>query len=468
MEGLARQESQLRQTVTGFTVTSEDHAMNRFWMALAAAGLMGTPAFAASPDPKDLAIPAVEMSRARELVRQLASEAYKEREHAQDELAKMGRLARPALSEALATDPSPEIRARTSRLLPRAETADLQARIDTFLADTEAKFVHDLPGWKLLRKNLDTKEVGFEKSARELYVEAIKVPANLEILAALELNPENAGRAIADRRITLFLQQNPGVYGRVQPGVSMTPRQPTLADVGVLLFAEMTIDGKHIPRSNQFGVTGAQFVQIAPSMQAIANPDSTPQGKAYRQIFIKWIDSRIAPDELNSVAWIANNFKNLKESGALLRRILTTEGVQGYAKGQALIFLLQRGKEELPTIRAQLKNDTPLQNKFQIAPNVMGDAQVRDIALALLLHNDGQDLKKFGFEFQQGMNVAQVAQTYWGYGFKSEEDRTAAHKKFLEYEAKKKDEPKKEDGKKDPSPPSVPAKSGTVPSGVEK
>ncbi len=66
----------------------------------------------------------------------------------------------------------------------------------------------------------------------------------------------------------------------------------------------------------------------------------------------------------------------------------------------------------------------------------MGDAQVRDIALALSLHNDGQDLKKFGFEFQAGFNVAQVAQTYWGYGFKSKEDRTAAHKKVLEYEAK--------------------------------
>ena len=169
------------------------------------------------------------------------------------------------------------------------------------------------------------------------------------------------------------------------------------------------------------------------------------------------------------MAWIANSFKTLKESGSLLRRIVSTEGVQGYAKGQALIFLLQRGKEELPTIRAQLKNETALNNgKIQIAPGVTIDTQVRDIALALLLHNDGQDLKKFGFEFQPGFNVAQVAQTYWGYGFKSEEDRTAAHKKFVEYEAKKKDEPKKEEGKKDPTPPSVPAKGGPAPGGVKK
>ena len=428
--------------------------MNRLWMALAIASL-ATPARAASPDPKDLAIPQVEMSKARELIRQLASESYKERETAQDELAKMGRLARPALGEAIATDPSPEIRARTSRLLPRAEAADLQARIDTFLADTESKFQHDLPGWTLLRKGLDTKEPGFEKSARELYVEAIKSAPNLEILTAMSVNPEQAGRAIADRRITLFLQQNPGIYGRVQPGMSATPKQPTLADVGVLLFAEMTVDAKHIPRSNQFGITASQFVQIASSMQAIANPDSTPQGKAYRQIFIKWIDSRTSPEDLNNIAWVASSFKTVKETGALLRRIVNTDGVQGYAKAQAMIFLLQRGKEEIPTIRAQLKNESALNTgKIPIAPGVTIDTQVRDIALAILLHNDGQDLKKFGFEFQPGFNMAQIAQSYWGYGFKSEEDRTAAHKKFVEYEAKKKDEPKKE------PPPSVPAKDG--------
>ena len=49
---------------------------------------------AASPDPKDLAIPPQELSQARELVQQLGSEVYREREEAQAELAKMGRLAR--------------------------------------------------------------------------------------------------------------------------------------------------------------------------------------------------------------------------------------------------------------------------------------------------------------------------------------------------------------------------------------
>src|SRR5947209_2864347 len=128
-------------------------AMNRLWAAALGWMLAAVPAGAASPDPKDLADPPQELSKARELVRQLGSEVFKEREAAQTELARMGRLARPALLDA-AADANPEVRARTTRLLPRAEAADLQARIDTFLADADGKFDHDLPGWAIVRKEV--------------------------------------------------------------------------------------------------------------------------------------------------------------------------------------------------------------------------------------------------------------------------------------------------------------------------
>src|SRR5262249_48299295 len=143
-----------------------------------------------------------------------------------------------------------------------------------------------------------------------------------------------------------------------------------------------------------------------------------------------------SPDDLNNIGWVASNLRQVKETAGLLRRIVTTDGVQPYAKAQALIFLSQRGGEdEFKFIRGQLKNDSALNNRMQIAPNVFIDSQIRDVALALLLHHDKQDLKKFGFEFQPGFNMAQVAVNYWGYGFQSDKERDAAHKKFAEYEA---------------------------------
>src|SRR6476661_3009451 len=110
--------------------------MNRFGLVLVAAELAASAAAAVSPDPRDLVVPAAEQARARELVRRLASDEFADREGAYRELARMGRLARPALAEAGA-DPSPEVRSRAARLLPRAEAEELKARVDTFLADAE-------------------------------------------------------------------------------------------------------------------------------------------------------------------------------------------------------------------------------------------------------------------------------------------------------------------------------------------
>ncbi|HEY2910736.1 MAG TPA: hypothetical protein VGI99_10845 [Gemmataceae bacterium] len=431
--------------------------MKRVWTIAALGCFAVLPARAASPDPRTLDVPAAELSKARELVRQLASEVYKEREQAQKDLAKMGRLARPVLSEALAKDPNPEVRARAARLLPRAESLDLQARIDTFLADTESKFHHDMPSWDLFRTEAATRTPASEKAARDLYVEAIKTPANLELLASLPLGTEPAGRATADRRLSLFLQQNPNAFGRFIPGGNTLPRQPTLADVAILLFAEIAIDEKDIPRSGPFSyVSASQFVQIAAAIQAVNKPDGTPQAAAYRQVFIRWLDTRTSPDTLTNVVWVASQFQQLKESTALLERVVRTDGVSGYSKAQGMIYLLQRGKDGLPAIKTQLKNDTNLGNgRIQIAKDVTIDTQVRDVAMALLLHSEGQDLKKFGFEFQPGFNIDNVRTTYWGYGFKSDADRTAAYNKYLAYEAGKKTAPKK-DAKTEVAPPPAP------------
>ncbi len=41
--------------------------------------------------------------------------------------------------------------ARCNALLPKANAEEFQARLDTFLADTEGKYEHSLPGWRQFR-----------------------------------------------------------------------------------------------------------------------------------------------------------------------------------------------------------------------------------------------------------------------------------------------------------------------------
>jgi len=419
--------------------------MNRLWamvVGLAAAG----PAGAVSPDPKDLAVPPQELSKARELVRKLGSPVFADRERAQDDLAKMGRLAKPALVEALAAEPKPEVRARSARLIPRAEAADLQARIDTFLADADLKFDHDLPAWAAFRK-----QVGADKAGRDLYVAMLKSQPNLDLLVALGTSDAEGGRAVADRRVSLYLQMNPHGFGNRFGVVAPTaqPRPPTIVDVATLLLGEATVAAKDIPRFAQFGFITGQFLQQPAAMAAINNPGGTPHAEPYKLILGRWLDTRTAADELTQIVHVTQNFRQMKETTPLLRRVVTTNGVMGYAKGQALMFLVQRNaKEEQPFLRGLLKDDTVVTAVF-LGNNPMGGAiqascQLRDVALAMLLTQNGQDMRAYGFEFPQGAQPNPQNIGYGSYAFTADEKRDAALKKWEAWEAA---QPKKDEKK---------------------
>jgi hypothetical protein len=405
--------------------------MTRFVVAVLAGTLSGPVAYGVSPDPKDLVIPPQELSKARELVRKLGSEFYKDREEAHAELAKMGRLARPALLEAVTTDPDPEVRFRSSLLLPRAAAADLQARLETFLADTDGRFEHDLPGLKYYRKL-----IGTDKPARDLFVEMVKSPYNVELLQTLERSPTDAGRAIADRRNSLYgdMQQRFVPGKPVQP-----PKQPQLPDIACLLLAEALTPSREIPRNALFAyVTGVTFLQLPASNNALNTP-GTPHAEAYKRIVSVWLDSRDDVQDLNQLPYIVGQqLRNLPQSTPLLRRIVTTEGVQGYAKGQALMYLVQnRQKEEIPFLKSLLKDDSVVTSVWfggQIPnqPPVQHQCLLRDVALALLIQQTGQKMLDYGFSFPPGLNPEQAGRQlgYGHYAFVRDEARTAALVKF--------------------------------------
>ncbi len=393
-------------------------------LALILGGLCAIPAMGVSPDPKDLAIPPQELSKARDLIRRLGSEAYREREEAQTELARMGRLARPVLLEAVGSDPDPEVRFRCSRLLPRAGVEDLKARIDTYLADADGKFEHDLPGLKQFRK-----QVGTDKADRELFVEIIKSSHNIDLLQALDRTPAEAGRAISDRRMTLYSRLNNRIVGgRVQP-----PPQIPLPDIACLLLAESVVPSKDIPRGGMWSfVTGITFVQQPSSMAGITN-NGTPHSAGYRKIIGKWLETRDDVQDLNQLAYtVGQNLSTFKESEPLLRKIVMTEGVYGYAKGQALMFLVQKyGKDERNFLQKLLTNETLVTTVWFGAVNnqaVQHQCLLRDVALAMLIKQTKQDMKDYGYVFPQGFVGDQIG--YGNYAFPSDEARGRAMVKF--------------------------------------
>lgn len=471
--------------------------MSRLRAVLLVCGVCAAaPARGASPDPKSLAVPPAEVSRARELVGRLGSASYRDREDATAELAKMGRLAKQALAEATTTEADPEVRARTTRLLPKAEADDLKARIDTYLEDKDGKFDHDLPGLKAFRA-----AAGANAKARELYVEILNSPYNLEMLAAMDRGNVEGGRAVSDRRTTLYsgLIQQQQVFGGRRP----TPvKQPSLADIAAVLFAESQIPYEFVPRTTvQWQqVSGVMLFQQGASQTAING--SGPHADAYKAVVGKWLATRDDPLDLAQLVYQlgSGNLRQLPETQPLLRRIVLLEGVAGYAKGQALNFIIQQnGKDAAALLKAVVKGqaragdfpevfkkgDNPnkvvslgsdgmvTQVWFQRNQNQNGGiaavaethtVTLRDVALAFLVTQAGQNMRDYGFETQPNQNFTPTPASFGQYAFTSEEKRQAAFVKFGFFQMKQalRDKDGKTPAPKDSGPP-IPADTAAKP-----
>jgi hypothetical protein len=438
------------------TIGTSGATMIRLTAVLLACGVLAaSPARGASPDPKSLAVAPEELSKARELVRRLGSDSYREREEAQAQLAKLGRVARVALAEAVAADPDPEIRLRASRLLPKASADDLKARIDTFLADAGGKYEHDLPGLKTFRKT-----VGTDEKARALYVEILKSPYNLDMLAAIDKGGTEGGRAIADRRSAMW---NDMQFRPVAPGSKpFQPKQPTLPEIAALLYAETLVTSDHIPKTTAWTwINGTQFVQQPASVQALNGGSGVAHAEVYKGIVRKWLASRTDPQELTNLSYQLGNstLKQFPESQTVLRRVVMTDGVQGYAKGQALNWLIQqRGKEETKFFHAILKNElrvgdypdlypnpknpdaTVAMNNDQMIQQVwfgkpngqaeMHTCYMKDVALAYLITLSGSNIKDYHFEAPQGVIINPGQIGFGQYAFTSEAKRAAGFMKW--------------------------------------
>jgi hypothetical protein len=389
---------------------------------------------AASPDPKDLVVPPEVLSKARVLIQQLGSDSYREREQAQAELAKMGRLARPALLEAIDQHPNAEVRFRASLLLPQASAEDLKARLEAFLADTEAKYEHALPGLSRFRKL-----VGTDVKARNLFAEFVKSATNLELLNALEQGDIVAGRAIADRRYFLFAQMQ---GQRILPNgqIIHEPRQISFADIACLLYAETLVPSKYIPATPMFGHVGGSMFLQQPASHAVLNNPSALHHDAYRRLVGAWLSTRDDPNEWNNLVHLlgpGSMLQNFPQALTLLRRIATSDQSLGWSKAQALIHLVRRNRQaEIPTLLALCYDDTTITQVWFGNPNlpnqppVQYEFRLRDFALASLLYLTNQKLTDYGFRFPPGQTAPANHLSYGNYAFVSEEARQAAFVKF--------------------------------------
>lgn len=388
--------------------------MFRFALANAVAVSLAALAQAApsvSPDPKSLDVPSEQLERAKLLVRKLGSESYTDREAATRELRDMGRLALPVLGDA-ANDLDPEIRFRSELLLPAAVADDFEARMATFLADSEGKFEHELPGWDKFRK-----QAGDDSVSRKLFSELLRDPARQALLLGLVAGNQTAVDALTTWRQTLYLRM-------YQQGGQR--QQASLSDAAALLFAE-TLVGDGNDGGRRFGgIIYAYTLLSQPNIRSALESDKA--GPCVKKLVGAWADSRTQAASMYQALNLLTNLK-LKEAATLAGKMLVDKNVIPTYKAMAAVSLAKLGeKEHLPLLRPMLENDMVLRAKV----GANGEIQLRDVAVSMGAFLEGKTPGDYGMK-SQVPNLAGDARLNWYYySFASDEDRKAGLAKWAE------------------------------------
>ncbi len=405
--------------------------MLRAGFALALLVGSAVPATAAppSPDPKSLTIPQEELSKARELVHKLGSETFTEREEAERDLAAMGRAARAALLDGANTDPDPEIRSRSQPLLKRAIALETKARLDSFLADIDGKYQHDLPGWNRLRATVRgdfnifgwtwtaRPDVATEKAARELFVEFLNATGGRKLLSALGSGTSDLGPTIAALKQDLY-------YARLNRA-GAPARTVTAMEVALILFVDSQVPYKGgAARNGLF----ANVLTTSGVIQATNGTDGKSQ--ALKAILMAWVDTRTDAYEMYSAMNLANNAQNNDVAGRMAIRLLTSAGAPGSYKGLALTTIVRlKMTDQLPAIEKVFADATVLTTTIRVVNGmqVRQSIEVRDAVLAAVLVMTGQNPEDYGFDaFPKNPGIG----FSYSYARISDEKRAAAFMKY--------------------------------------
>ncbi|HEX3150516.1 MAG TPA: hypothetical protein VHR66_20730 [Gemmataceae bacterium] len=375
------------------------------------AAALATSAFAVPPNAADPA----EQKKAEELVRQLASPSYRDREKAATALIQMGRAARTALVEGKKSADA-EVYNRCEQILPQAQALDLAFRLDRFLKDTDGKLEHDLPLWKQYRE-----KIGTDDPARKLYAEMIK--ANGVLLAAVEEEPKRATLRVQQRYHEMYQEMfgSPNGLGRA----NYRPTALNAAELCCVLFAAAQPAYEPGERGQPDWMLANLYTQAVFANQL----RDERAGVAYRKVFFNFLEARMDENTINNSVWTLCQYK-LKEGADLMVKALKQKKIgQVYTKASAICCIGTLGsKEHLAAIADYLKDETEVQ-KF-VGRLGRGTVKIQDVALAMSIHLSGKNPKDFGFA-QWNVYPNQLIQ-YHQLGFTSDEDRAAAFKKWDE------------------------------------
>lgn len=354
----------------------------QLWLGVATIGFPGLAA--ADAEPASVQSATSPAADAAKLVRQLGDQSYRRRQQAQRLLSEMGVSAKDALF-AGSNDSDAEIRFRAGQLLKRVLELDFQRTLDSFVASTPEPARADsagelsgdlvLPGWRRFRQ-----QAGDNLPARRLFVEMQK--AERELLAMSEARPAAAGELLE-----LRCQQ---LQEELQPADD-EDEVLTLGSICALLFVA---GDPGVDLSTQAATYVNNFSHQSPLQEAMRAGEYI---EPLRSVLGGWVHRRFDDNMVTyqnmQLALHYNLREALEPAAALALRNDAPAHLRPYG---VLAMGKLGGKEQLPALEPLLDDATEF--TLHGRDNQQIRTQLRDVALAVMVHLSGQKLVDYGFD----------------------------------------------------------------------
>ena len=354
------------------------------------------------------------------LVKQLGAPAFADREAAEKKLLAMPKAAVAAVRAGM-VDADPEIAARCKALLPKVMAAALSAA--------------DHPVWARFQKF-----VGDDAASRKLFMDMVVDGRRAELLDRAEADPAKAGDVYAAELSRMVIELRTGfaeaeVAARGFSG-TLTPTRgiPTRGEFATLLFlgtypATAKITFKQANDHDRFahhGVFG--FGLAGPGDRA--NPPPTPP--EVRKLFAAWLLNRADPGILEHGLSLAN-YSDMKEVLPAARAAAANADLAPGARGFAMLVIGQLGvKADMTLLEQALTDDRVFQSTYSNRRPI--NTQVKDAALAAILHRHGQDPAEYGYSMLAEYRLKRdpdVLKKYHLLGFYDEDARKVTHTRAM-------------------------------------
>jgi len=343
--------------------------------------------------------PAV-VQRVSTLVEALGAPAFQKRNSAMGELGAMGPGILPLLKKATRHN-NREVRLRLGILMRILREDDFQNRLEAFAAGKETQHDEPMPFWEPY-----SQRVGDTPHSRALFVAILR--AEGPFLQQVHAQPASTGVLASNRALSL------------QTSINAQGKQVPFASIATLLLLG-GISKQPLAQQAEAAIFGLCYQ--ASLRQALADPQ---QGAAARKLLGAWIERGKDWSAYQAISLSLTH--GLKNGLKPAIRVLNEGPAHVHIRQYAVLAIAKFGDKSHAPLLEKLLTDKTVCGQLRGANKQIIACQIRDVALAALLHLHGENPKTFGFpRYQPHATTVFVATTA---GFETDEQRDAIQAKW--------------------------------------